>query len=52
VLPRSVLENPCWYEIRTDLGERLLMQFQDLLKMVEAESDKVYNDLMAALIDS
>ncbi len=35
----------------TPLGERLLKQFQRLLKIVETESDAVYNDLMAAYLD-
>jgi molybdate transport system regulatory protein len=35
----------------TPLGETLLKQFQRLLRIVEAESDDVYNDLMAAYLD-
>jgi molybdate transport system regulatory protein len=35
----------------TPLGETLLKQFQRLLKIVETESDDVYNDLMAAYFD-
>ncbi|MBI5581011.1 MAG: LysR family transcriptional regulator [Deltaproteobacteria bacterium] len=35
----------------TPLGETLLKQFQRLLKIVETESDDVYNDLMAAYLD-
>ena len=36
----------------TPLGERLLKQFQRLLKIVETESDAVYDDLMAAYLGS
>jgi molybdate transport system regulatory protein len=36
----------------TTLGETLLTQFQHLLKIVETESDHIYKDLMAALMDS
>lgn len=35
----------------TPLGETLLKQFQRLLRIVEAESDDVYNDLVAAYLD-
>lgn len=35
----------------TPLGETLLKQFQRLLKIVETESNGVYNDLMAAYLD-
>jgi molybdate transport system regulatory protein len=35
----------------TPLGETLLKQFQRLLRLVEAESDDVYGDLMAAYLD-
>ena len=35
----------------TPLGETLLKQFQRLLRIVETESDDVYNDLMAAYLD-
>ena len=36
----------------TPLGETLLKQFQRLLRIVETESDAVYQDLMAAYLDS
>jgi molybdate transport system regulatory protein len=35
----------------TPLGETLLKQFQRLLKIVETESNDVYNDLMAAYLE-
>jgi molybdate transport system regulatory protein len=35
----------------TPLGETLSKQFQRLQKIVEAESDDVYEDLLAAYID-
>ena len=35
----------------TPLGETLLKQFNRLLKIVETESDDVYNDLMAVYLD-
>jgi molybdate transport system regulatory protein len=35
----------------TPLGQTLLKQFQRLLKIVESESDDVYNDLMAAYLN-
>jgi molybdate transport system regulatory protein len=35
----------------TPLGETLLKQFQRLLKIVETESDTVYNDLIAAYLE-
>lgn len=35
----------------TPLGETLLKQFHRLLKVVEAESDDIYDDLMAAYLD-
>jgi molybdate transport system regulatory protein len=35
----------------TPLGETLLKQFHRLLKIVETESDDVYDDLMAAYLD-
>jgi molybdate transport system regulatory protein len=35
----------------TPLGETLLKQFHRLLKLVETESDDVYDDLMAAYIN-
>jgi molybdate transport system regulatory protein len=35
----------------TPLGETLLKQFHRLLKVVESESDTVYDDLMAAYLD-
>jgi molybdate transport system regulatory protein len=36
----------------TPLGETLLKQFHRLLKLVESESDGVYDDLMAVYLDS
>lgn len=36
----------------TPLGERLMKQFYRLLKIVEAESDDVYRDLMAAYLEA
>jgi molybdate transport system regulatory protein len=36
----------------TPLGEALLGEFDRLLKLVEAESDKLYADLMAADLDA
>jgi len=36
----------------TPLGETLLKQFQRILRIVETESDAVYQDLMAAYLDS
>lgn len=36
----------------TPLGETLLGEFDRLLKLVEAESDKLYADLMAADLDA
>jgi molybdate transport system regulatory protein len=35
----------------TPLGKTLLKQFHRLLKVVESESDTVYDDLMAAYLD-
>jgi len=36
----------------TPLGERLMKQFYRLLKIVEAESDDVYRNLMGAYFDA
>ncbi len=35
----------------TPLGQTLLKQFQRLQKLVEAESDEVYHDLMSVYLD-
>jgi molybdate transport system regulatory protein len=36
----------------TPLGETLLKQFRRILQIVESESNDVYNDLMAAYLES